>query len=484
MIDLEVLSENLAPLFDKANEILESTFSLDLEGHDATGDTLVCFRMLLTNYPRIISIDIDKERVSLQDITEPTSPLTSIDWCLHVGKKILNKTESGEHRIVFFTKAGFLQWCEQVEPLRTADSLHQGRTMIAVAGFTMSFGGPQLTVCGLNLPPSVVPTERKPGLPDSRQVHELIHIISDQVLKVNPRLFELSWGAVDCELALPIQRLFVAQLAACLAQDVFVKDGKLYAILRGTKRLELPLLPDTNLTYDFQVIDRIANAVAWVYEERAETRHRLLSDRLSIDIDPSNSLVEGLFANISEALKQAKERYGFVVMERKDAYYKELRDLLKDVRVQADLYAAKVRDLVSSLFRDTLAVLVLIGFTLLPKFDSKQIVTAPFSLEVEIFFRILAGYFILSFLLQAFSHVRDLSLSWEESNHWLTLIRDYTSPYELEVNFKKPLKRRQHTFWFALAVSGICYTLLFIASWNFPTIVKYLLSLMSIMSHS
>lgn len=479
MINFSALSHDIDPLLSKASVILESTFSLDLEGHDAIGDTITYFQVLLTHYEGIVSIEIDNDQATLQDLTDLSNTFSPFDWIVHVGKKEFSDAVPDENRIVFFTKKGFLEWCEQLDPLRNANPLLERRTIIAIAGLTTPFGGPQLTICDLSLPPSKLSTERKPQLPDSRQIHGLIHTIADQVLKVNPRQFELSWGEIDCELAQPIQRLFAAQLAACLAQDVFVKDKNLYAILRGTKRLELPLLPGKSIIINSDKINQLANAVAWVYEERAETRHRLLSDRLSIDIDLNSSLLEGLFDNISEALKQAKERYGFVVMERKDAYYKELRDLLKDLRVQADLYATKVRDLVSSLFRDTLAVLVLIGFTLLPKINVTNLTATPFSKEVEIFFRILAGYFIVSFTLQAVSNTRDLSLSWQESNHWLTLIRDYTSPQELEDNFKKPLKRRRMTFWVALLISGICYALLAIATWNFTEVVSWLVSLVS-----
>jgi hypothetical protein len=50
-----------------------------------------------------------------------------------------------------------------------------------------------------------------------------------------------------------------------------------------------------------------------------------------------------------------------------------MRELMKDMKAQADLFAAKVRDLVASLTRDILGVLVFIGFSFIGKFDQKNL---------------------------------------------------------------------------------------------------------------
>lgn len=49
------------------------------------------------------------------------------------------------------------------------------------------------------------------------------------------------------------------------------------------------------------------------------------------------------------------------MFERMDAYHKEMREFIKDMNSQADLYAAKVRDI--------LGLLVLVDFSFIAKFD-------------------------------------------------------------------------------------------------------------------
>ena len=46
---------------------------------------------------------------------------------------------------------------------------------------------------------------------------------------------------------------------------------------------------------------------------------------------------------IERNYEQAKERYSFVMLERRDAYAKELAILLKDLKQQSELYSAKLR---------------------------------------------------------------------------------------------------------------------------------------------
>lgn len=476
MSDLKGLTKLIAPLITLAAEIHDPPHSsLVLTGKNESVRVLSCLEALLVSYDKYVSIVLDEEDISLENASEMRNISGTVEWKVMVGKSPFKATDNGLPQILFFTTKGYTDWCNSLLNLRPFSPHIEGPIVISVAGLGAPFGGKFITVCDIEGSPPEMPTSKiKPELPNSAQVHRLIHVVSDHVLKVDPYFFDLSWGSLESPLAQPLKCVFVTHLAASLAQDIYLKDRELYAVLRGTKRLELPLLPIEGDCLSPIVIAHLSEAVAWVYDERAETRHRLVSDRLSIDIIPHQSLIMGALHNITDAVKQARERYGFVIMERKDAYYKELRDLLKDVRSQADLYATKVRDLVISLQRDVLAMLILLGFTLLPKISQAHTVLMAPSFEMVVFFRILSGYFIVSFLLQSVSHWRDLSLSYTEGHDWLTLIHDYTSPQELKDNFEKPLKRRKFTFFAALSVSFICYGFLAFVTWNFSEIYKFL----------
>jgi hypothetical protein len=206
----------------------------------------------------------------------------------------------------------------------------------------------------------------------------------------------------------------------------------------------------------------LAKIVIWVFEERRETRHKLLIDRLTLDYETGQSYVHCLGLSAQKAWDQAKDSYGFVILERKDAYQKELREFMKDVRTQADLFAAKVRDMVSGLSRDLVAVLLVIGASILAKLDVTQL-SSP---TVSLFFKVLAGYLMFSCALQLAAHLRDASLAFSESTEWLKILRNYSSAAELDAKFTGPLKKRRSTFWTAAGLIFFFYLIISICLWN------------------
>lgn len=146
---------------------------------------------------------------------------------------------------------------------------------------------------------------------------------------------------------------------------------------------------------------------------------------------------------------------------------------MKDVRTQADLYASKVRDLVSTLLRDVLAVLFLVGVSLIAKLNTTEVATSVNSAQLFIFFKVLAIYFFFSMTLQIISHTRDLVLAKNECEKWLQLTHDYLTKEVVEENFTKPLSKRRNMFCFFASISIAIYLGLIGLSWNAENITKY-----------
>lgn len=485
MASLSELVDCLKALAVREDSWSERWDNLTLQGVNPTSDTIQCLEKIFTcclalHYEPEIYLDddlcsIEEIREAAQDSSMPRS------WRVVVHKpKILDALpplRPDEQRILFLSGKSFMLWAGTLSAFKKCEIDFSKPTTIIVAGLASAFGGSALWIVPVSSanefdPPRTVP----PKLPTGEAVHKLIHVISDQAISVNPAAFALNWGDLSLPEATIFLRIYAVQLAACLAQDLYVMDGVVRCSIKGTKRLDL-LLENRTDAFTLEAVTSLANAVIWVYEERSETRQKLISDPLSIDLAPNESLISGLSKHLNDALKQAKDRYAFVILDRKDAYYKELRDIMKDVRSQADLYASKVRDLVNALFRDLLGVLILIGVSLIAKFDPTKMALLSSSAEVILFFKILAGYFVLSFLFQLVSHGRDVSLAWSESNGWLDLMRDYTSDAELEDRFRKPLRARRRTFWATILAVGCLYVMLALVSWNFAAITSCLLKL-------
>ncbi|MDU9026284.1 hypothetical protein [Pseudomonas corrugata] len=462
-----------------ATQFFDESFRLTVEGVSLSGAVKAILQQIdaLAN-----QLGIDAPTVMISGTAVATAELASDTfdeepWSLTFGKSPLAQkmcARDDENTLLFFTTEGFMEWAGRIDPFQ-----YPGRnepdlarpTTIRVNGLAAAFGGPLLWV----LPP----LEQASGgpankLPDQADIHGLIHTNAVKPIRVCPSAYALTWGDIGSAAAKPLVRLSACVLAACLVQELKHTDDGYYATLRGTKRLSLPLYDDKEVSAD--ALSLLAEAVCWVYEERPETRLRLVMDRLSIDIEQDQTMLTGAEKYLTVALQQARDSYTFVILDRKDAYHKEVRELMKDMKSQADLYATKVRDLVSSLTRDVLSVLVFIGFSFIGKFDQKNIHALLQSTELSLLVKFLAGYLVLSCVLQFSSHLRDASLAYQESRTWLDVLQHYSSTSDKQDRFLTPIDRRRVTLFFAIGIVGAIYAALVLITWNLPFVIELLLA--------
>lgn len=407
-------------------------------------------------------------------------------WQVLLGKERLAERLAlrvGEQTFVFFSVDALANWVTATDPLAQPAGMAADLarpTTIRVHGLKDSFGGPALWVVPLELssPPLVPPSQ----LPSQEQVQAVIHAVGDRALRINPAAFAITWGAVESEPALPFLQLGARVLGTCLAQELRVSRvpnaiplrDEIDVVLRGAKRTKVPLVAAGEIASP-ALMAKLVEAIEWVYLERPETRHKLVMDRLSIEAVEGNGLLGILSSHLDSALAQAKDSYGFVILERRDAYHKEMREVMKDLRGQADLYAGKVRDIVGGLTRDFLGVLILVGISLVAKFDPKHLTELLESDIVLLFLKFLSGYFVLSCVLQLATHGRDAYLATEESKSWLDVLAHYTSRTEIQDRFGNPIGARRRTLFVAMGAASVFYVVAALAIWNLPLVVKGLL---------
>lgn len=463
-----------------AAQFIDESFRLILEGEALGGSVNADIQRVISlatelgvGMPTLIISNAPAYADDLADAAYDDEP-----WRLIFGKTQLAermRTRDDEATLLFFTVEGFHQWLASTDPflypMGSEPDLAKPTT-VRVHGLQEGFGGPLLWV----LPsegdaPAVVAAK----LPELSEVHGLIHTNAVKPLRVCPAAYALTWGNLTAAEAVPLIRLSACVLSACLVQELRRVDDRYEVTIRGTKRLSLPLFDDGQ-TVTCETLHRLIEAVRWVYEERPETRLRLVMDRLSIDIEPGQTLLSGVDKYLAAALQQARDSYAFVILERKDAYHKEVRELMKDMKSQADLYAAKVRDLVSSLTRDVLGILVFIGFSFIGKFDQKNLQVLLKSAELALLVKVLAGYLVLSFILQLSSQWRDAKLAFDESKTWLDLLQHYSSQADKRDRFLEPIGKRRQTLFAAMWITAAIYGSLALATWNLPFIVELLLA--------
>lgn len=482
MSPISELLDQMHTLCTSASKTTEESYRLSVEGSclsAAQATTLLKILRLCDDLqPDPPVLRIAGESTDANAIEADTSNY-GLPWKLIIGKQSLAlrlSARQNESTVLFFSTERFLEWADRLDPFTQQSEFDPNLshpTTIRVHGLMNGFGGPSLWVLPVD---AEAPHQAPMALPEAEAVHALVHVTTDRQIQICPRGWALSWGDLTSRIAAPWLRMGCMALSACLVQELKRTNNQVNVILRGTKRVSLVLLDrNTKLPLNTTMAGLCA-AVEWVYDQRPETRLKLVMDRLSIDVSADECFITGINTHLSAALQQAKDSYEFVILERKDAYHKEMRELMKDMKSQADLYAAKIRELISSLTRDILGILVFFGFSFIGKFDQKNIHLLLHSNELSLLLKFLAIYLLISCTLQLTAHIRDDILAYAETNKWLNILQHYTSRADNQERFIEPLNKRRTTLHVAIAVSAVLYLSLITIVLNMPFIIQLLLT--------
>lgn len=480
-MQVEAFIHNVNILRSKARETREEWDRIIYTGNQEEG--VIQHFLELIAYMRelgkedLLSIDIDGVGFGYDELEELARDGQFETWRLLLSKDgLFSNGQDGIKLLLFVDKESFFDWTCRLNPFDSESPMRQGSAVkIFVDGLDGGFGGPSVAI----VPPSAegLPTEWPYDnvFPHEEDIKTQVHVGSAESICFSVGPFLLEWGNLKSRLSEPFRLKCAQLLVSSLVSDFFGVDR---VVLRGVRRLELPISSSADSVPDSELIAELISAVKWVYEERTETRAKLLAERLSLDLEQGESIISRLPEVLKGALSQSREQYGFVILERKDAYVKELRDLLKDVRSQADLYAAKARGLLSSLMRDSLGGLLLISVSFIARVGSKE--EFLISAQANFIFKALSVYFIASMLLQAFIHISDIVLSNKEIDYWSNATRNYMPIAEQKKHLKGAIKSRKRNFYFAAGILSLIYIGLALACFNF----RYLLTLFEVISTS
>jgi hypothetical protein len=418
---------------------------------------------------------LDEQPVDVEKIV-PENGVLNTRWRIVLGKSDLTNKVFGNNSeaAVFMSEAGFLSWLSKEDPFSIkagTDRIFTTKATFRIAGYKGLVFGPALIILGLDTVVPALPV-LKPPLPDERTVQEQVRVVGVRAIRLRPQYWAITGGETTSEIAVAFSQKSAMVLAACLSQQISEKNDALFATYKGSgKKSELAIVPSILPPAALPVF---AAALAWAFEERTETRIKLIADRLAVDADVNLPIADALSPHIAEAFQQAKDSYDFVIADRKDAYHKELRDFMKDVKGQADLLAAKVRDLVGSLTRDALGVLVLFGFSFIGKFDAQKLAEMIASKEFELLAKALSGYLLFAGATAILVAQRDAVYGFREINNWFEILQNYSSKEDFKNRVLAPLNERRKFLNRALFFIGLIYLLLAASIWNLPKLIIWL----------
>ena len=379
---------------------------------------------------------------------------------------LLSKSINDKNFNFFYSKECFIEWVKNTNPFLEDYPLNNQSIFIEVNKLERAFGGFNFVVYDPNKENSGLDTISWENY-DESLILDNIHIISKSKIVIKPRNHYVSFGELTDE-SKYFFRNSILILISCLCNEFYENDN---IILRGVRRIELRL----GLNYfgketSFEYQEKLSNAVKWIYQsmERSDLRLKLLLERITLDIDYNLPYIQGLYGIIDNATRQAKERYSFIIYDRKDLYQKELKSLLIDLKNLTDLYSNKLRSLLSNLLRDVLAAFILVGITLFSKtneieklFDNSLITYVFFAFGI---------YFILSATFQLSIDLFDVLRSSKEFDYWKNISHEYMPKTDFIKHKSETLKKRAIGTFIIYGIIILCYIGIAIVCFNFPYI--------------
>lgn len=387
------------------------------------------------------------------------SLVDGVQWTVNINKQSFM---GGEEEVsnFFYNLDDFKNWAEQTDPFSAANPLNSHVCKIEVNGLTHSFGGPNFFVSD-NI--GVIANNVNLTYEHDR-LKSTLRQFSDTRREIHPEKHYVSFGDVD-----EYSRFFYRNSLKCLTIALCDELYEDRVVLRGIRRLEF-ILQDSQYenVQMAQAQESLREAFCWVFcdDSRYELRHKLLMDRLTLDLPQNQSFYDGVIPLISHASRQAAERYNYAFFERSNEYQKELQQFLKELHTLCDSYSTKVRSLLGNFLRDALAGLLTVAITIFARI--RELEKLDLGNVLNYIFYAFGAYLLISCIAQAIVDWKDLCQSEKEIDYWKSVSREYMRPEDFAEHKKKTVDERKKQAKRQYACLAVLYIMLAVFSFFIP----------------
>jgi hypothetical protein len=456
----KILFEHIEKIQTISNNVTEDWNSMSFSGtlfneknKDFFRDLDIEIKTIEIN--KIINYRIDTEvKTDINDFLKDL--FSGSKWSININKIYkLDETKT----TFFYSVDEFKKWSKTLNPFNTENPFNKySKLKIVVRDIIDPIVGTNYII--LNQNHSNVFNDYDDKLPIYDKILENVHILSKDKFELNPKNFIIE--STINEMSLPFFHMYIITMAASITSEIINENE---VVLRGIRKIELKLINKSSLSITKKFIEELRKTVEWIYEEKTDLRLKLFLERITLDINLKNEYLNELVLINKSSFDQSKERYSFILFDRKDQHQKELRDLLKDLKTISDLYSTKARTVLSNLLRDVLAGFFLIAITMFSKIDNpEELIKKPI---IILIFKGFSIYFIISIIYQTSMDWFDMNKTEKEFKYWKNTSREYLSEEEFNNHINNTItKRREGTIIFYILLI-ISYLTIAYCTWDF-----------------
>lgn len=417
-----------------------------------------------------IGFKLDGEKVDKSEFTEELCD--GGVWGVHINKLVwLDIVDENDIAHTFFYYINsFIDWIKNSSPFDEDYPLNKHHFHIIVNGLQNSFGGPNFIVNNSDFINNDL--IKNYVFPTSNIIETSIRITCNSEYIVAPIKHIVTNGCVD-SVSQFFYRNAIKVLLASIGNEI-TKEKRI--AIKGYRCIVVEIGGDS---FDINILDKyqrnLLDVVKWIYEseETCILKKKLFVERISLDLDTQISLFDGLQPILSDASSQAKEQYSYAIYDRKDAYQKELKEILKDIKNVTDLLSLKIRNILGNLLRDVLAALILIGITLFSKVH--EIENLSDNQLISYVFKAFGIYFISSVILQSIFDYIDIKRSIKELDCWKNVTRSYITSSRFDEYKSQTIGKRFHNMVPFYLVIVLLYIVISIGCFNYLSVMETVL---------
>ena len=442
--------------------IKESLNSLELEGIGLDSTILITIvevnNILATlNSQTSLSVFVDNQKLSCDELEDYKS--AGATWRIHINKQRITGKDDCRY-LFFYDVDSFTSWAESINPFSKDNLFNSTRCCIQVYKLDCEIIAENFIIAEtLNS----LPIGGDSGL-DNKVITHLRNYDLSKIIKPSKHIID---KAENNSISDIFYRAAIKVMLLSLCDEIY--DGTV--VLNGVRRIELPIKDEILVQGDIIKMHNLLKTVLeWVFltDERQELRHKLLIDRMTLDISLKDDFFSGAMNVVKYAYEQAKERYNYAIYDRANQYQSELKDLLKDMKSLGDAYSSKLRSIIMSFSRDFLAALLTIGITLFSRYNDLNNLSSLGLLKYV--FIAFGVYVIISMLIQVICDICDLLSSDKEFDYWKKVTREYMSLDDFESHKSNTIKKRKCKFLLQYIIVILLYISLAVFSFSAPRI--------------
>jgi hypothetical protein len=385
--------------------------------------------------------------------------------------EVITDVNGHVQKLLFLSEVFYLNWLQKVtsEMFSKDGCLNKFSSTVIWLGFgDIQVQGERLSIISLDRKPSsIFKNDDNIAIPSSTDIKAQTHFVGQAETICEPLNYRLPSNVKACALTQPFYNAYEQLLCVALSKEFL---GSNDIVISGIKRLNMKLVGEDH-SCDLSQLETLESVVSWIYEERIQVRLLLVMDRVSLDLVDNTFLIPSIYAHLANALEQAKDKYEFVIKDRKEAHAKELSDFQKDIKSATDGYSKSTNDLVSGLFKDALSAIFFLAIMLFSRLIGKEELLD--SENVHWLFKILAGYLLVSPLIRIYFERQSLILALSDLSHWKDTTRNHISHNDVSDLIDSRTSPYKCLYRKAMLLVILSSIALSIFAWNIPSILNH-----------